>query len=240
MEKGKAPGTADLAYRTIRAWFRRFGLTPPTDRTWHYNPQDAARPALTREAVEALVVAARGGKTTAKTAALLFLATVYGMRAGELAAVRPEDVDRAGRRIFVRTEKKGVQRWCWLPPEADAWLPAAWKPVTDLQANAYFRRAWDAAMPYARPPRTAWHAVRRALVSALDEAGVPREDTERFLRWSGGGRKESAERMHELYGRPNVLVGTAGVERARPEDEGRREYDAAVWDRHPFLPLWRA
>jgi integrase len=239
LEGGKARGTVDLHYRTIRAWFRRFGLAPPTDRTWRYNQRDAARPALTRDAVEALVAAAVRGETTPRTAACLFFATVYGMRAGELAAIAPEDIDRAGRRVFVRTEKKGIQRWCWLPPEADLWLPATWKPITDLQANSYFRAAWDAAMPYERPPRTAWHAVRRAVVQAFRSAGIPGPDTERFLRWAGDERKSSSERMRELYESANVLVGARGVERARPEDEGRREYDAAVWDRHPLLPLWR-
>ena len=82
-------------------------------------------------------------------------------------------------------------------------------------------------------PRGAWHMVRRALVASLDGAGVQQSAIERFLRWKVGTR-----RMAGLYRTPSVEVSATGAEKPRHEDTARRDYDAAVWDAHPWVSLW--
>ena len=236
--QGLRPGTVDLHVRTIRAFYRRFGLPAPRPRGFRFDPRDSHRPALDRALIESLLRAAKEGELPAGSAWMLVLAATYGMRAGELAAVRPEDVDLDGQRLYIRTLKGGQPRWCWLPPEVAALLPGELPRVSANQAESAFAGIWGAVLEVERPKGTGWHSIRRSLVRDLRLAGVPREARTRFLRWKGGGG-DGAERMDEWYGHPSEVVGVSGVEAAREEDAGRREYDAAVWDRHPYLPILR-
>jgi len=236
-QEGLGPGTVDLHRRTIRAFYRQFGLPAPTARGWRYDPKDARRPALAADLVLRLITAARAGDLTGRQACLLALATTYGMRAVELAAIRPSDVDPEGERIYIRTAKGGQPRWCWLPPQIIPWLPAVWPSASPNSVEKTFGNLWGNAVDAERPARANWHAVRRALVRDLVAAGVPEGAVARFLRWSGGGSR-GPERMVALYSSPTEQVGAEGVSQVRAEDAGQREYDRDVWDHHPYLRHW--
>lgn len=238
-EEGLAPGTVDLYARTVRAFFRRFGLQPPRVKGPRLDPfKDQKRPALEWELIARMIRAARAGDVTNRQASLLALATTYGLRAGELAAIRVADVDLPGERIYIRTLKGGRPRWCWVPPEIVPYLEGVWAPSNPNAVEKVFDNLWGAVMDTKKPERTNWHSVRRALVRDLITAGVPESAVARFLRWSSGSGR-GPERMVALYARPSEYVGAEGVTPAREEDEGRREYDALVWDLHPYLSLWR-
>lgn len=232
-----APGTVDLHRRTIQAFYRRFGVRVPRLRGWKYDPKDASRPALATDLVAQLITVARAGELTTRQTSLLALATTYGMRAGELAAVQAQDVDVPGQRLYIRTLKGGASRWCWLPPVIAGYLQESWPRCSPNSVEKTFLNMWASISDAEKPSRTNWHACRRALVRDLVAAGAPEAAVARFLRWSGGGAK-GAERMVQLYGSPSEEVGAGGVTAARTEDAGRREYDAGAWDHHPYLRLW--
>ena len=234
-KSGFARGTVDLHRRAIRAFYRRFGMAPPAARGWEFDSEaESRRPALDAQLVADLIASAKEGTLTARQTSILALTSTYGMRAEEVARVQSRDVDRDGGRLFVKTAKHGVRRWFWLPPEIQPWLQQEWPETNANSVEKAFSAIWGQVLEIPRPPRTGWHAIRRGLVVALKDAGVPEEDRERFMRWKVKGG------MVQLYSRPNVLVGAQGEAPARQEgDEGSREFDAAVWSAHPWLGLWR-
>lgn len=233
--QGLAPGTVDLAYRTIRAFYRRLGLAAPKVRGHRYDPMDARRFALSPAVVARLVEVARDGVLLPAHAGYVALSTTYGMRAIEMARVRPEDIDAAGERIRIRTAKHGTARWTWMPPEIAAVVAqAGLAPTAVARVESAFAHVWDAAMDEPRPQGVAWHAVRRALNRDLAAAGVSTEDRRRFGRWAG------APSMAERYATPNLTVGETGVAPARLEAEGTRDFDRAVWEAHPYVGFFTA
>ena len=236
--EGLAPGSIDLHRRAIQAFYRRFNVVPPRARSWRYNPKDAERPALERSVIERMIGAAKSGEIIGQEVGLVCFSTTYGLRAGEMAAIRPRDLDWEGHRVFIRTLKGGTPRWTWLSPELQPFIGPSWEAASARGVEMSFRRIWDAAVTEGdRPERTSWHSIRRALVRDLVATGVPSDAVARFLRWSGGAGR-GPERMVSLYSQPNLTVGIEGATVVRDEDTGKREYDVAVWDRHPYLGLW--
>lgn len=229
---GKQRGTVDRHRRAIQAFYRHFNVPAPKARGWKYSIQEGERLALGTDMIAALVAAVRE-QGDAYCCGLLCLATVYGMRCEELSRVRPEDVDLPGERLYVRTVHGGQVRWTWVPPEARPWLDIAWPRTTARAVERLFADLWALATEAERPDGMAWHAVRRGLAVALEEAGVSESDGERFMRWKAGGRS-----MVRHYRNPSAMVGVQGVERVRREEEASRAYDEEVWERHPWVGLW--
>jgi len=226
--------TIDLHLRTIRAFYRRFGIQPPTLRSWRFDPRSSQRPALDSDLVQAIVLSAKQGQLWPWHVPLVLLSTIYGMRSAEMAQLRPDDLDLANDRVFIRTAKGGVQRWVYLPPLLHPHL-LDWVPPSLAEVERAFAEVWSAVSDVPKPPQVGWHAIRRALVRDLRAAHVPEEDVIRFLRWRG---REGSARMLDLYEHPNVLVHAQGAAAVVEGDQGSRAYDAAVWDRHPYLPFW--
>ena len=229
---GYAKSTIDLHVRTVRAFCRRYeryGLAVPQKPKLDFDRRrDRDVADLAPETIRTMIDAAKRGLP--QESAAMALASTYGLRAGELTRIVPDDLDRRGDRFFVRSEKKSLQRWCWLPPEVATWVPDPWQPITD--SYAIFARLWPHGE---KPKRLGWHSLRRSLVRDLKAAGVPQESRTRFLRWAG---TTGAEAMDDLYANATSTVGAEGKRPARLEDEGRREYDEEVWMRHPWLRLW--
>lgn len=242
--QGMKPGTRDYHYRMVRAFYRRLrddprlapgfrlSLRVPRVKDHRYSPDDADVFALSTEAVAQLVRAACDGQMRPLYAAYVALATTYGPRAIELSRVKAEDIDREGERFYRRVAKGGVSRWMWMPPAIALYLLDVWPRVATKKVEDAFAHAWDAAIEEERPKGVAWHSVRHALHRDLTAAGVPEEERTRFGCWA------PSRTMAARYARPNRTVGTSGVEVARPEEEGTREYDGNAWDVHPYLPLW--
>jgi integrase len=251
LRDGLGRGTINLHYTTVRAFFafcRRpedqgglgISCNVPRVGSWKYDPRESRRAFADRERlISPLARACQEGRWAEQEAAVVVLACVYGMRAGELAAVTAADVDLPRERFYIRTEKDGMPRWCWLPPGLHRWMPEQWAPVTARDLHKLFGRIWDEVVGEQRPPYAGWHAIRRALDKELVEAGVDLGAVGRFLRWKGGGqaRLSGAERMALWYAQANLAVGVGGARTSvrTDDDQGARAYDAAVWDRHPFL-----
>jgi integrase len=237
-QAGYARGTVDRHRRIIQAACRACGLAAPPVPQWHFHRQEARRVALTREAVRACIAAVQTHGDS-RTAAVWAIATTLGLRAAELAAIRPEDwrTGPDGVALWVRTAKGGQPRWHWLPPAVAAWAQQApWPRTTPHALRAVFAAGWQAAFGAAPPPGTGWHAIRRALVRDLVAAGTPWPAVVRFLRWRSGG--QAAVDLVLLYGTPTEEVG--GPDGARPVSlpEASAAADAAIWARHPYVDAW--
>lgn len=230
-DRGLGDGTVDQAYRTIRRFVAAAGLPRPHVSWWRYDSEEAARPWFVPDVVGRLAETARASPV-ATDAARLCLASLYGLRVGEIAAVRPEDVRLADARLFIRAEKGSRRRWCWLPPEARAWCEVRWEVTTPRMVGATLDALWERTYTEPRPKGAAWHAMRRGVAMALCEAGAREESIERFMRWA-------SRSMVRRYTSANVRVGADGrAERVAEADEGLEAADAEVWRLHPFRAMW--
>jgi integrase len=228
--------TIDLHLRTIRAFYRRFGVRPPSVRGWRFDAKTSNRPALDREFVLKMIDAAKTGHVWSWHVPLLVLATVYGMRASEMANVLPEDLDSPHARIYIRTMKGGIRRWVHFPTHLHKFF-AGWSAPSLSEIERSFDEVWSAVSDESKPLGVGWHSCRRALVRDLRLAGVPEDAVIRFLRWKSA--RDNAAKMLDLYSNPNLLVTEQGARAVTEFDQGSPDYDAEVWQQHPYCTRWR-
>lgn len=235
-------GTIDRRYRAVRAFYAwaakypaiRYGGPIPTARSWHFDSEKESESVAFGEDTILRLVEVAKEQAAAYDAALLCLSTLFGLRAVELSRVLPEDCNLADGRLFVKTAKKGVVRWHWLPEAARPWLDVAWPRTTAERVERVFPDLWAlAGLEDEDRMGSCWHGVRHGLDRALRDRGVPEEDRDRFCRWKGN------RSMARRYANVSVVVGLEGPQRVRGAEEGSAEYDAAVWLRHPFVEAWR-
>lgn len=227
------PGTIHHQAQVIRAFYRHLGITPPRLVGLGFDPmQDTARPALALDALQSLWQAAADPDSLLDDyqRAILAMVLVYGPRANELAAIRPQDIEAD--RVYIRTSKGGVPRWIWTPPVIRPLLDIDW-PTTSVKAvEEQFGVIWTLVWETERPQRVAWHAARRGLALALSEAGVSDTAIEQFMRWKAGWKQS----MVALYTNPNQIVGAQGSAPRVTRATGTYAEDSAVWERHPVIP----
>lgn len=248
VSRGMKRGTADLHRRCIQSFFRRTdrllresgkhgirGVHIPEVRGWNYDySAESHRPALAKELIADFIAAARRGDLTVQQVFALALSTTFGMRAAEIAAVRPEDVDKRESRLFIRTAQGGVARWQWLPPEIQPYIPQELEPRDANAVVKSFASMWVVVLDIPRPYRVGWHSIRRALEVDLSDAGVSQEARGRFTRW-----KTANSSMAEFNASVTSRVTSRGEVAARLiGDPGTREFDRECWDRHPYIGLW--
>ena len=194
--------------------------------TWDMGKRGAPKvthrhtPTLTLDQLTTMVTAARTDGFEPDQKAFLALSSVYGLRRGELAAIRPEHIDYKKKTLFVMTEKGGQQR-----PQliADELLPV-------LQAFDFKRqysdfdlsRMWHVIEQKAglkHEPDTGFHSIRRYLDTALKDLwGQDAMQVKIFFRW----KTSSSADMSERYYHKDPL-----------------EIDREVCNKHPIVPLWR-
>lgn len=235
--EGLSPATVAYHQRICRAFFRAVGLPVPKavrlDEESH-----SERPAYHADWIRTLIGAAKTPPIDPLDRWIIALATTYGLRAVEIAAVSPHDVDLEQHRFYVHTAKHGATRWQWMPPAIRPWVHPALSrssaiPICGVQR---VHRALDHVAPVAgleRIARADLHGIRRGLVVALADAGVSDAAIIRFLRWSPAEGSSGARQLRR-YRHPTVVIGgEAAADRAGSDQEDRE-----VWDRHPFLSAW--
>lgn len=189
--KAKVDRTDPLrALLEIQDWDAKVGPT------WTYGKRamprvetsDVARPTLTLEEIGKLVAAAKDGRLDPAETAYLAVASIYGLRRGELARITPEHVNLEERTIYVDTEKGGEKRKQALAPEIIPYLEAyGFSPrYSPMMISAMWKRICyksgieerDANQGDSRGYRRkgaksadrenfGWHAFRRYLDTAL-------------------------------------------------------------------------
>lgn len=152
---------------------------------------------------------------------ILALATVYGLRAGEIKGIRKEDTHPIKKTIRVRTLKGGMLREHLVPNEIQPYLFNYDYPlITDNQMYVIFKAIADAA-GFEQIPRKCYHAIRHGVVTTLDEMRdnhgqrvLAQDDVFRFTRWSGGS-------IMRVYVTPREFA-----------------VDQRIFAKHPFLKYW--
>jgi hypothetical protein len=174
---------------------------------------EVARPAMSREQIASLVSWARVcGRP--RDLAFLALATVYGLRSEEMRLMKRTDIDHG---LLVRTVKHGEIRRHLVPQEIRLYLEEYHYPrISEGTVNNSFRRICDES-GLRRTHRMGWHSIRRSLDTLLQMAGVPAAEVWYFLRWSRPAHM------------PGYYFNPASSE----------EVDRDVFQKHPFLELWR-
>lgn len=184
---------------------------------------DMERPSLSEEEIGAMVAAAKQGLLKPQEAAFLALASVYGLRRGELASIRPEHINYQKKTLFVLTEKGGEQREQLLADEIIPYLEEYGfreSPSPFQMSSIYLGIEHRASLEHRY--NGGWHRFRRVLDTSLVDAcqGIGQVPGELyahfFLRW----RLSSS--MVERYYTKSPL-----------------EIDRRVLDVHPVVPLWR-
>ena len=225
---GLADTTIDWRLRAIGAMYRVSHLRLPRPPL----PLDTQNEsvALSPELVVHLIGQASGGRYTPTQRALLAVATLYGARVSEMAAMTTRDVDLPHRRLRIPTAKGGLVRWQRIP-DAAAWaLSAPWRARSAVTTGAEFKRICHLA-DVPQPAGVGWHAIRHALAIGLQAAGLPVEQRSAFMRWKTTAA--GAEPMADRYPRVTTVATASGMRRVVPDDP-----DTAVWAGHPFLGAW--
>jgi hypothetical protein len=168
---------------------------------------EISKPAMTMGEMERIVAAARGGKLDKAEAAFVALASVYGYRAGEVAAVNRHDIDFRHLTIFVNTEKGGERRKQVLVPELVPYLKkydwdidfSSWKMCAMFKAICQKSGVENAT-------RKNWHSIRRFLETAVRDnlacdvklARDARQITKIFFRYRLVSSSEMPDRYYSM------------------------------------------
>jgi integrase len=242
-QKKNKPGTVNFAFRVIRRLFAvNKDELQKLNITWDYRPgeaptigeRDEYRPQFSPHIIEMMITAAKSGKLFADEQCFLALSTIFALRRGELANMRPTDINLGSNAIYVVTLKMGRERYHLIPPEI--------KPY--LEAHDFSQRYADATLSQMlkrilrksgagtiKDDSLGWHAIRRAVFTGLINNGVNPMAAIIFMRWkSASGDMAMPSRY---YG--NAVVDLDQVGPVLEEAKG----DEEIFQKHPFLPFWR-
>lgn len=236
LRKGYGPGTVNFAFRVIRTvfavnklnWEYRRGEVPVIKQRDEYRPQ------LSPHVIEMMIVAAKNGRLFPDEQCFLALSTIFGLRRGELANLRPADINLRSGAIYVATLKSGRERYHLIPQEIHPYIAAHdfnQRYAVATLSQMFKRILAKSGAGTLRKSQPGWHAVRRALWDGLVDAGVNLLAARAFLRWKGAtGDMDMPARY---FG--NVILDLTETGPVLEEAKG----DEEIFEKHPFLPFWR-
>lgn len=166
--------------------------------------------------------------------AFLCLSTIWGLRRIEMAQMRPSNIDKKNRRLFVATAKHGRQRYHYMPDEIRPNL-GVWgfeRPMSIFQLSKLFvelRGMIGFTGPQAQD--VGWHSIRRAGIKAAFASGFNEAEVHSYYRW-----KRSTRNMAMRYA-TSLTVGTATQDTGMVQGEDR-ELDERMYASHPFYKFW--
>lgn len=235
-KNNRRPGTVNFAFRVVRRLFVVNGLE------WEYHrgeapeigERDEHRPQLSTEIIERMIGTATGGRLQAEEACVLALSTIYGVRREEMYVLETKDVDLKNNAIFISTVKHGRQRYHLIPEDIKPYLAKhdfGQRYSATATSQLFWRIVNKSNMEGLKSQRLGWHAIRRSVLDGLINNGVNPFAARAFLRWKG----TTGELAMPIRYYGNVVVGLEGntpvLEEAKGDDE--------IFDKHPFLPMWR-
>ena len=174
-------------------------------------------PVMTEEDVKKLIYyVKKSGYDDEKV--IIALATVYGLRRGEISGIRNEDVFKD--RILIRTEKKGRKRYHLIPDEISFIKDFNYDNIPSKSTvNKIFNRLCSRA-GINRRYRQGIHSIRHAVVFGLRQNGLSELKIYDFLRWE------------------NIKLGQL-MRYGRSKSSNFDVADREVFEHHPFLKYWR-
>lgn len=228
--KGYADATIAWAWQMLRRLYIANGTAWPF--TNGEGPvireSDVFAPALHPDVIRREIEAARSGILLPLEAAVVALATIYGVRRVEIADLQPQDIQPKEGLILIRTAKKGRERWHKLPQEIVPYLEC-WTPgLTEHQiANLYLLAEWRTGVEHIKG--VGIHGIRRSLDTLLTDH-LPELVVQQFLRWR-------ASSMVQRYRAVRFVGGDAHQGQVALRTQDRRT-DEMVFEVHPFLGDW--
>lgn len=192
-------------------------------------------PILSPDVIREMIEAAQT-VLTIRQAFYVAVATTYGCRRTELAALTRHDINLQDRLIYIATKHLGRERYHVIPdpilPVIQKACPRLDKPASVKTLDRIYRRIEDAiAFPHVK--ELGWHAIRRCVNRQLLDVGLPEFIVADFLRWKREGRV-----MPLRYARGTIIGReTQETETLSLQD---RATDERVFEVHPFLPCWRS
>jgi integrase len=234
--QGRAPGTLNFAFRVIRRLFMVNGLEWPFRRgeAPPIGQREEDKPALAPEIIKMMIAAAKNGKLNDDESCFLALSTVYGLRREEMCDLKPVDFDFKHNNVFVTTIKMGRQRYHLIPEEIKPYLEKHdfSKHYTDTAMSQMFWRIINkSGLESFKSEKLGWHAIRRALITLLHQAGLDPFTVHQFMRWKGAERELAMDtRYHATH-----FVGLEGTKVVALEAQS----DKDVFKKHPLLKFWK-
>ena len=177
---------------------------------------------MSLENIQKLIIAAKKKKLTPPQIAFLALATVYGLRAGEIRSVMPEHIDYKKKTIWIDTEKHGEKREMLLP---DVIIP--YLKVYDFKGKYSAMQLWSLFRAMCRTAEVKleehenWHSFRRRVETLVQDTLA--SDT-------------SLKRHTDLMTRIFMRYKASSMPEKYYTGE---EVDEIVIERHPILEFWR-
>lgn len=217
-EVGNRDNSIRYAHYALRRLFLvnklSFSRRPPEIKT-------VSQPLFTQEQIEKII---RSAKIccNAQEKAFLVMASVYALRRGEITSITPVDIDKKRHIIFIRTEKRGIQRTQFIPENIRKyiyfydWLDK----VSKARASVMFGGIMLKCKYNDLPIHAGWHMFRRSCVTCLVQLKVDGATISKFLRW----------RSQQMTSGSPML----GIYDHTPASQA----DEAVFAVHPFLSLW--
>lgn len=180
------------------------------------NVDEIWRPVFSKDEVSLMI--SRGKEVLMpRELAYLALSTTYGLRREEMC--RLEGGELVGS-IKVRTAKGGPVTTHIIPDELVPYL-GGFRSAGVCYMSQVFQRIVRKVGVKANGGYYGWHSIRRALATELVLADASLLNIMRFMRWSEGSV------MSEL----GMLALYARVSQCK--------VDEAIFDVHPFLPIWK-
>ena len=233
-KKAVAAGTQKVIFGILRRLFLANDAIWPFRKGEGPKANERARRhvALAPELVQRAIGMALQGQLSSQESSYLALATVYGMRKMEMAAVRPEHFDFDKGTLYVAAEKGGAERYHLVPDYVSAILAEYdWSQVLSATQADYIWTRIEKSCDFPDVPGLGWHAIRRILVTLLWDV-LPEPRINRFLRWRTGETSAMSLRYHSIQ-----VVGDDAS--SFKVDKAELEEDAAVFKVHPFVEMWK-
>jgi integrase len=234
--QGRSPGTLNFAFRVIGRLFEVNELEWPFRRgeAPQIGQREEVKPALAPEIIKMMISAAKNGKLDVDECCFLALSTVYGLRRIEMCDLTSKDFDFKNSNVFVSTAKMGRQRYHLIADEIKPYLERHNfdNRYSDTAMSQMFWRIINkSGLESLKSEKLGWHAIRRALITLLHQAGLDPFTVHQFMRWKGAERELAMDtRYHATH-----FVGLEGTKVVAMEAQSDKE----VFKKHPLLKFWR-
>ncbi|HUY54581.1 MAG TPA: hypothetical protein VMV23_05435 [Candidatus Nanopelagicaceae bacterium] len=212
LELGKTKTYLRFQYTALKPLFAHSGQVIPVPRGIVRPPRmdEVHAPALDPDEIMAMIEVANSGALSPSDTALLAAATIWGFRRSELSRL----TKTAEGFLTVSAAKTGVQRTHLIPDVM--WPPLdGYEQMEMLLVSDRFHVIRKAAKVRSQKGG-GWHSIRRAVATALWEAGIPGPTINAYMGWSPSSRYSATR-----YYRPRA-----------------RDVDQAVYAVHPYLSMW--
>jgi len=233
VREGYALGSVKHSFGVIRTIFTVNGM----EKDWPYRkgegPQVGERDEYRPSIEDHIGVMIRASETlTAQHRAFLALSTTYGVRRGEIQEMGTHSFDWESHLVYVKTEKRGRERYHMIPDEILPHLQAYdWHRVSLSGVSLRFVELKAAAgFTHAAGREIGWHAIRRAIDGILMDAGWSEFHVNKFLRW-----KTSSQSMAQRYASRTVVSPDGTRVEVGIADA---EIDQRAFELLPWLSTW--